>query len=290
MLTQPDSGRWVSPEELASELTALNYKIDVAYPNRPYDFIDDDLFGEVSIEQLYEDMFEVMDVRIAAVKHLIETREVDYFYCLLKSVDIIQHAFWAHMEADDSVYGEAILDSYRKIDQLVDWLRTERPDSNIVLFSDHGGQARPTQANNVMTRLIEGIASPVPMIPGPIKRLYGSAKRSKETWDGEIGNPGRKTGIHRNEAVFIADGPNVTPCSERLDVAFEDITPTLLALLGEPIPEAYIGEPIRTLIKTDCQYTTVDLSVNRSVDITIKEQERISERLHNLGYADMVDK
>jgi predicted AlkP superfamily phosphohydrolase/phosphomutase len=299
MLTPPDSDRWIQPESLGSELQELGYRIDVKYPDRPYGFIDDDLFEEVSIDTLYGDMLEVLDGRVAATKHLVETRETDYLYVLLKSVDVIQHAFWAHMEAGDPEYGDAILESYRRVDELVGWIRERAPGADLVLFSDHGGKRRPVYRSNVATRFAEGAASLLPSIPDPIRKWYDRYKTVDCSGVGKIdgtgtasgdvvGNPGRKTGIHHDEAVWMMAGPSVRTCGEKTRLRFEDVTPTILALLEQPIPSDYIGSPAVGSLQVDPSYVDIDLEVDRRA-LTVREHERISERLHNLGYAEMVD-
>lgn len=294
MLTPPDSDRWVHPESLAEELRALDYRIDVAYPDRPYGFIDDDLFEEVSIDTLYTDMFDVLDARVAATKHLVEAHETDYLYVLLKTVDIVQHAFWAHMEAGDPDYGDAVLESYRRVDELVGWVREHAPDANLILFSDHGGQRRPVYRSNLVTRLSEGVSSLLPPVPDPVREWYYRYKTvdTVETGgagDGAVGNPGQKTGIHRDEAVWMMAGPSVEPSGTDERLRFEDVTPTILALLGQPIPSDYIGSPAVRSLRVDPSYVDADLRTDRRSELTIHDHERISERLHNLGYAEMVD-
>ena len=291
MLTPPESGRWVHPESLGEELLELGYRIDVKYPDRPYGFIDDDLFDEVSIDTLYNDTFEVLDARVAVTKHLLESRETDYLYVLLKAVDAIQHAFWAHMEADDPEYGDAILESYRRVDELVGWIRENAPDADLVLFSDHGGQRRSVYRSNTATRFAERAASLLPSIPEPIGKWYYRYKTVDTDGTGgeTVGNPGRKTGIHRDEAVWMMAGPSVRPSDEEERLQFEDVAPTILALLGQPIPTNYIGSPAAESIRADPPYVETDLRMNRRADLTIRDHERVSERLHNLGYAEMVD-
>jgi predicted AlkP superfamily phosphohydrolase/phosphomutase len=300
MLTPPESDRWVHPGSLAGELRELGYRIDVKYPDRPYGFIDDDLFEEVSIDTLYADMFEVLDARVAATKHLFETRETDYLYVLLKSVDIIQHVFWAHMEANDLEYGDAILESYRRVDELVGWVREHAPRADLLLFSDHGGRRRPVYRSNVVTRLAEGVASLLPPVPQPIREWYdryktvetGGPGNANGTGNGSgdvLGNPGRKTGIHRDEAVWMMAGPSVQASDADVRLRFEDVTPTILALLEQPIPSDYVGSPATGSLRVDPTYVDVDLRIDRRAELTIRDHERVSERLHNLGYAEMVD-
>lgn len=284
MLTPPSTDRWVHPAELEAELDEIGYKIDVKYGDRPYGFVDDDLFDEISLDQLYEDMFDVLKARIEFTKRAVEERELDYLYVLLKSIDIIQHCFWAHMESDDPTYGDAILESYRQVDDLIGWIR-ERIDGHILVFSDHGFQRRTSDPPSSLHHLASSASDIVP-VPERAKDLYYSLTTSPVETESD-GDPSvdSTTGVHANPAVWMLDGPAVESCSH-VDIQFEDLPPTILALLDQPIPDSYIGEPI-DVIQKDLATESISLSVRR--DLAIADNEVISERLHNLGYAEMVD-
>ena len=92
----------------------------------------------------------------------------------------------------------------------------------------------------------------------------------------------RIQGRHDDRASWILSGKDVTQ-SHKSEVAFEDFTPTVLSLLDHPIPQEYIGDPIESVSPTE--RAQIDLSINRRETVT----EEVSNRLHNLGYADMVD-
>ena len=66
-----------------------------------------------------------------------------------------------------------------------------------------------------------------------------------------------KTGEHRMEGLFIASGPQIQPGKLEGEFAIQDVTPTLLYLMGTPIPENYDGRLITELFSNDY------LSVNR---------------------------
>jgi len=284
MLTPPKTDRWVFPPELEADLDALGYQIDVRYGDRPYGFVDDDLFDEVSLDQLHEDMFDVLDARIEFTKQTIRERELDYLYVLLKSIDVIQHCFWAHMESDDPTYGDAILESYRRVDDLIGWVR-ERIDGHLLVFSDHGFKRRTTDPPSRLHQIASTVSDVAP-VPERAKRLYYGLATSPMTT--EVDNDpsiNSTTGVHANPAAWMLDGPAVESRSN-FEIEFKDIPPTILALLDQPIPDAYVGEPVDAVQK-DVITESISLSIRR--DVTIADSEVISERLHNLGYADMVD-
>lgn len=283
MLTPPSTDRWVYPDTLEDEIDKYNYKIDVKYAGRPYGFVDDDLFDEVSLDQLYEDMFDVLDSRIEFIKHAIDTKEIDYLYALLKSIDIIQHTFWAHMIENDSEFGDAILESYERVDELVGWVR-DNYDTNLLVFSDHGFQSRLTDPPSGLQTVARSIADIIP-IPKIAKQTYNKTIRRPVATAADGPNVKRTTGVHANPASWLLSGP-IVETTGSVDIEFEDIPPTILAMLDQSIPEEYIGKPLSAL-RTTPSFEPRQLSVHR--DISIKDNEVISQRLHNLGYAEMVD-
>jgi hypothetical protein len=282
MLAPPTTDRWVHPPALEPELEELGYRIDVRYGDRPYGFVDDDLFGEVTLETLHEDMFDVLDARIRFTKRAVTDHEVDCLYSLLKSVDVIQHCFWAHMANDDPTYGGAILESYRRVDDLVGWLR-EETDANLLVFSDHGFGPRQSEPPAGLHGVATAVASRVP-VPKVLKRAYDAVLRSPVETGTDGVSVDSTTGIHANPAAWALAGPDVEP-RPASGVAFGDLPPTILALLGETVPEAYVGTAVDAVPSPRVEDRS--LAVRR--ETRIGDDEVVSERLHNLGYAEMVD-
>lgn len=284
MITPPDADEIVFPPSMASELEEFGYRIDVRYGDRPYGFLDDALLedDEVDLATLREDMFDVLERRIAFTKHAIETKDLDVIYSLLKMVDIVQHAFWAHMDVDDPEFGDTILECYRLVDDLVGWIRETQPDSNLVVFGDHGFGPRKDPASgrvHAVGSLVDSYVS----IPFQLKSLYYRFLKSETEVD--LSDLDRLSGGHRDPAAWAMAGPDVRGCGE-IDIAFEDITPTLLALSGQPIPRAYVGEPVTGALSCEVNYCDVDLAVSRQRREDVAGE--VSDRLYNLGYADMV--
>lgn len=281
MLTPPSADRWAAPEAFESELESLGYRIDVRYGDRPYGFVDDAVFESVSLDTLEADLFDVLSARIRATKHVVENRETAYLYVLVKTIDVFQHCFWAHMEADDPEYGDVIRRAYMEVDDLLGWLDRET-DANLLVFSDHGFKRREEVGSDRVGRLARRVDELV-TVPDFVEEIYGRLLKS----DVEVGleAPDRMTGVHGDPAAWVAAGPDVAEAdASRID--FEDITPTVLALLDQPIPEAYVGEPLDA-VTLDPGRTDDSLDVRRHLDID--EDDVVSERLHNLGYAEMVD-
>ncbi|MGK7910932.1 MAG: alkaline phosphatase family protein [Synechococcus sp.] len=60
--------------------------------------------------------------------------------------------------------------------------------------------------------------------------------------------PCPRPGGHRTDGFVIAKGDGIKPGSATPDVEGVDIGPTILTLLGEPIPDHFDGEPISTIV------------------------------------------
>jgi hypothetical protein len=235
------------------------------------------------MDELRADMFDVLDSRIEYIKYCLDQKDTDFLYGLLKSIDIIQHAFWAHMEHDDPTHTDAILESYRRVDSLIGWIRENHTDTNLLVFSDHGFGPRRSPRSGLLQSIVYGIDNKL-SVPYRLKEVYRSVfKREPDT---DLEDPDQITGDHDNPAVWMLGGPN-TEAVDDLFVPFDDLTPTLLALHGEPVPRSYAGSVLEDVITFDPTYEDIELGVNRErrddVDTTV------SERLYNLGYAEMVE-
>lgn len=104
-----------------------------------------------------------------------------------------------------------------------------------------------------------------------------------------------RTGEHRREGLFIASGPGIRQGRlEEGKFSIEDVTSTILYLLGAPIPNSYDGCVIREvfeegyLAKNEPRYSdtlsqTMALSSGNEDDFQ-NESDRSAELLRNLGY------
>lgn len=282
MLTPPESDNWYYPDDIGLVLEETGYRIDIRYRDRPYGFVDDDLLNEVKLDVLREDMLDVLQTRIDATKRLLTDRPTDFTYVLLKSIDVIQHVYWAHMGMASSRFESTILNSYRIVDEFVGWIQRNVDDATIVAFSDHGFGAKVSPAPAVEA-IGKRAASVLPAVPTPLKRAY-RALATENTAESETVD--RLTGDHADPAAWMMSGPGVKTVSD-LPVDFEDLTPTILALLGVAVPREYAGTPISTALSVESWTQSVDLETTRS--LSIEPDEVVTDRLHNLGYADFVE-
>jgi hypothetical protein len=285
MLTPPTANEWAAPPELQEKLVESTYEIDIRYEDRPYGFIDDDIFSDISIDQLYADIFGVLEERVEWSKQLISSRNPEFCYILFKSIDTIQHCFWSPMNTANSEYNDSILDAYKLVDEFISWVREHCPDANILLFSDHGFREKRNNRSELVWRLAHRIGSLVASVPEPIENIYWWLNTNKK--DVNNASPDRITGAHGRPAMWLMAGPDIASNPSPIPIDFEDISATIFPLLGEPVPRRYIGTAIEEALLCDIETADISLDVNRT-DPTY-DTEQITERLHNLGYVDMID-
>lgn len=103
-----------------------------------------------------------------------------------------------------------------------------------------------------------------------------------------------RTGEHRREGIFIASGSQITSGRLETELFIQDVTPTILYLLGVPIPESYDGRLIRELFSDEYlaqhhpQYDGTERQAGTDPDgpevDSQKEFEESKKLLQNLGY------
>lgn len=92
---------------------------------------------------------------------------------------------------------------------------------------------------------------------------------------------------HKQEGVFFATGSSVDSDSSFAQPDLEDILPTVLYALGEPIPRYLDGDPI-DLFDSDLTPEFAEYDVNRgdeSGDLSDEEASELRSQLESLGYA-----
>ncbi|MCH9022874.1 MAG: alkaline phosphatase family protein [Planctomycetes bacterium] len=99
------------------------------------------------------------------------------------------------------------------------------------------------------------------------------------------------SGYHRPEGIFLASGPAFER-AKQVDASVLDIAPTVLYLMGLPIPRYMDGKIIEQAIDPKLlqaqppRYCDVDLSSERDCEVTFTTQEQaaMTKRLSDLGY------
>ena len=95
------------------------------------------------------------------------------------------------------------------------------------------------------------------------------------------------SGCHRREGIFIAAGPAIHHGVELPEANILDLAPTIMHLLGEPVPRVMDG---RVLDEIFTQSNPVQFSEDDDANMAAQqgfdaaEAEQIEERLRGLGY------
>ena len=100
------------------------------------------------------------------------------------------------------------------------------------------------------------------------------------------------SGDHRMEGILIASGPAIRPSQELSGARIVDLAPTLLHLLGQPVPAGLDGRVLEEML--DPAYLAAHpirwgtdeavLPVRPSEGYTQDEEAEVLEQLRNLGY------
>jgi predicted AlkP superfamily phosphohydrolase/phosphomutase len=92
---------------------------------------------------------------------------------------------------------------------------------------------------------------------------------------------------HRPEGLFAFHGPHVQPGSCRADII--DLAPTLLWLLGQPVPAHMDGRVLKECFTLQRPIQSIDLPLEETaadLDLTEDDEAAIQEALRGLGYLD----
>ena len=102
------------------------------------------------------------------------------------------------------------------------------------------------------------------------------------------------TSTHTNDGIFIAHGPDIKnsgKLSLEKQISLMDITPTVLQLLGNPIPENVDGKARKEVFKKDSganqrepEYYEPPDSNGGEQELSQEENEEVKQRLEDLGY------
>ncbi|MBV7329268.1 alkaline phosphatase family protein [Chloroflexi bacterium TSY] len=97
------------------------------------------------------------------------------------------------------------------------------------------------------------------------------------------------SGFHRREGIFLAYGPFIQS-GEYEPASIIDVTPTLLHLLGLPIPDDMDGQVMHDICtapladEESVRRIEIDALIDQNIDLQDEDEERMLHRLKDLGY------
>jgi predicted AlkP superfamily phosphohydrolase/phosphomutase len=105
-----------------------------------------------------------------------------------------------------------------------------------------------------------------------------------------------KSGSHRDNGIFLAEGPGIRAGKRLNGAAIVDVAPTILHLLGVPVPKDMDGRPLVDMLEGEAAAAEVAIGAAASgapafhssseESYTAEDKVVISERLRALGYID----
>ncbi len=118
----------------------------------------------------------------------------------------------------------------------------------------------------------------------------GFQTRSKFEASGRLMLSDRElTGTHRREGVLLVDAPGAA-IGRRHEADLRDVAPTILQLLGLPIPTQMTGRPLSELFSSPAPAAVVSQKQsqnhNTASPISAAQQQAVESRLRDLGYLD----
>jgi predicted AlkP superfamily phosphohydrolase/phosphomutase len=287
---------------------------------------------------LLKDLNDVTDRRAEVVFKLLEEEQWDLFFVVFTITDKVQHYFWKFMDPKHPdwdpekarLYGDAILKTYQRMDQLLGQLRSYLDDqTTLMVMSDHGfgpvytlvnsqnfidqldlpgefgveatenfggtfiltTQQEPStdaktrrayvQTGELLKKELEELRDPVTgqMVVQKVfhsKDIYWGPHLDRAPLYVALENEGylffnwhrtqdkkiflQKTsplfskafsGYHAMNGVLIMAGANVRQGANNFDAQLVDIAPSVLYLLGEPIPQEMDGKILEAPISQE---------------------------------------
>lgn len=99
------------------------------------------------------------------------------------------------------------------------------------------------------------------------------------------------TGWHRREGMVLLHGAPVQAGAQLQDARIEDVAPTVLHLMGQPVPADVDGRVLTEALRPDwvrekgiAQVSDQDSATPSSVDFSPADEEAVRQRLRDLGY------
>jgi predicted AlkP superfamily phosphohydrolase/phosphomutase len=267
----PDIPEVTTPPELADELAPLRQPVTTLSDDVLAPFLVGDAWRTTDDHTVKEGLesfrgIYAMDKTVLEVaKHMFDTRDQpDLFAVYFQGLDVTCHRYWGQWDTTsvdiqtsavmNETFSELIPRYYVHFDEVVGELLDHMDDdSTVIICSDHGFR-------------------------GPFRSPRGLLLG---IW------------MHRQTGVMIAAGPGIDHTTEPLEASVFDITPTILALLGEPVARDMDGFVLSEIINDDFEaahpvtyvetYEREPVAAGEAPE-TEAVDDAIREKLRSLGY------
>jgi predicted AlkP superfamily phosphohydrolase/phosphomutase len=97
------------------------------------------------------------------------------------------------------------------------------------------------------------------------------------------------SGCHRREGIFVASGPGILEAQKLAEANILDLAPTIMHLLGEPVPRIMDGRVLQEIFDEPSDVTYLEEAADTagltdSQSLSHDEEAQLEERLRSLGY------
>ncbi|UCG25961.1 MAG: alkaline phosphatase family protein [Chloroflexota bacterium] len=97
------------------------------------------------------------------------------------------------------------------------------------------------------------------------------------------------SGCHRREGIFVANGPGIREAQELAEANILDLAPTIMHLLGEPVPRIMDGRVLQEIFDQPSDVSYLEEAADSagladSQSLSHDEEAQLEERLRSLGY------
>ncbi len=174
--------------------------------------------------------------------HLLARGQPDFTTLFLIAQDPVSHTFWHYHEPQAYDFGDqprlphraaAVANMYRHNDRyMAELLAAVSEDTVVLVVSDHGFRASGKMPERKPLETFAG--------------SFASGFADTENRDGSV--TVGQSGVHHLDGVLVAAGGPVRP-GVRLEATLYDIAPTVLALLGLPVPEDLPGRVLEEMLE-----------------------------------------
>ena len=227
------------PRDLAEVMAKLRVTANLLTPAQMAPFFPEQLPNDDDnrLHKLAHTVAQCATVHNAAT-YLAEAEDWDFLAVYYDMIDHVGHDFAQYeaprmehvSEEDFKIYGQVLESTYRYHDMMLGrWLELIDEETAVIVLSDHGfyhGEGRPLA-----------------------ERAHLSGERPK----GVNTNP---LIWHRMHGLFAARGPGIKTDALVHSASLLDIAPTILALLGEPVPEDFEGKVLTTIFDNELEVRT----------------------------------
>jgi predicted AlkP superfamily phosphohydrolase/phosphomutase/Flp pilus assembly protein TadD len=175
-----------------------------------------------------------------AATYLAEAEEWDFLGVYYDMIDHVGHGFaefapprLPHVSEEEfQTFQHVIESTYRYHDMMLGrWLEIAGEDTTVIVLSDHGfyyGAARPL------------------------------AERGRISGERPVGVNKNPLVWHRSHGVFVAKGPGINPDALVHGASLLDVAPTILTLLGLPVPSDFEGQVLTQIFTEPPDVESID--------------------------------